>query len=324
MSKKLSIIVPVYNVESYLRECLCSLYDQRLSLDQFEVIIVNDGSTDGSLQIAKEFTDLYQNILLIDQTNKGLGYARNVGLDQSNGEYILFVDSDDYLFKDSLFTIIMDLDKIDMLAYKVRSVGLSDKLYTQKGLPYGKTISGDSFLSRITPQAIVQSYIYRRLWLNDNSIRMPEGILHEDELFIPLSISKAQSIKFVDKEVYAYRVREGSITTKRSMVHLELSMRDRLVVISCLCDYCREIQDNSLKRGIKRKISFLTIDVIRLLYRYNFPIDRREFYLLQLRDLGIFPLKLRLYSLKYLFFALLVNNNYIRKAVERTPFPTFF
>ena len=94
---KLSYIVPVYNVEAYLDKCLQSLYNQSLELVDFEVVIINDGSSDNSLKIIEKYRSLYQNITLIDQENQGLSVARNNGIGQAKGDYILCVDSDDFL-----------------------------------------------------------------------------------------------------------------------------------------------------------------------------------------------------------------------------------
>ena len=91
----ISLIIPVYNVESYLERCLSSVENQ--TFENFEVIIVNDGSTDGSLQIIQKFLNRNVNFKLIDQENKGLGEARNVGIKNSCGRYVAFLDSDDFL-----------------------------------------------------------------------------------------------------------------------------------------------------------------------------------------------------------------------------------
>ncbi|HJS00822.1 MAG TPA: glycosyltransferase, partial [Flavobacterium sp.] len=105
----LSIIVPVYNVENYLRRCLNSLLDQDLCLDDYEIIIVNDGSTDSSLRIAQEYGNKFSSIKIISQENQGLSEARNVGIRNALGQYIYFIDSDDFIQKkifNSIFKIV--------------------------------------------------------------------------------------------------------------------------------------------------------------------------------------------------------------------------
>jgi glycosyltransferase involved in cell wall biosynthesis len=97
MDIKLSFILPVYNVEKYLKNCLDSLYRQELSMDEFEVICVNDGSTDKSLDILEEYQRRYPNFRVKSIPNSGQSKARNVGIDMARGTYLEFVDSDDYL-----------------------------------------------------------------------------------------------------------------------------------------------------------------------------------------------------------------------------------
>ena len=108
MNKQLSIIVPVYNVEKYIYKCIDSLYHQGLSDDCFEIIIVNDGTLDTSMKIVSSFVDQHSNIKIINQENQGLSVARNNGLAQAEGDYILFVDSDDFIVDNSLGIILQN------------------------------------------------------------------------------------------------------------------------------------------------------------------------------------------------------------------------
>ena len=101
-SPMITIIVPVYNTEQYLRSCLDSLFRQGLNVSDYEIILVNDGLTDKSYEICKEYKERYQNIVLLSQTNQGVSAARNYGLSQAKGEWICFVDSDDYMVGNSL------------------------------------------------------------------------------------------------------------------------------------------------------------------------------------------------------------------------------
>ena len=94
---QLSIVIPIYNVEKYLYTCLLSIMTQDIPLTDYEVILINDGSSDGSLVIAERFAAQYSNIRLISQENRGLSGARNRGIEEAQGEYIWFIDSDDYI-----------------------------------------------------------------------------------------------------------------------------------------------------------------------------------------------------------------------------------
>lgn len=98
----LSIIVPVYNIENYITRCIESLLNQEFSPNEYEIILINDGSTDNSGQICQHYTILYNNIILINQINQGVSAARNLGLEMARGKFICFVDGDDYLISNGL------------------------------------------------------------------------------------------------------------------------------------------------------------------------------------------------------------------------------
>ena len=109
----LSIIVPVYNTEKYIENCLDSLLEQDIDKSVYEIICVHDGSTDGSLQILKEYAEKYDNIVLIDKSNEGVSIARNLGLEKAQGKYIWFIDSDDWIARDCLGVIAQEIQKYD-------------------------------------------------------------------------------------------------------------------------------------------------------------------------------------------------------------------
>ena len=119
----ISIIVPVYNVESYLRMCLDSLIVQTYDFSKMEVITINDGSTDGSLNILQEYHNKYENIIILDEENSGLSETRNKGMRIAKGKYILFLDSDDTLTPNSIENLITFFDKhfdeVDLVSYKI-------------------------------------------------------------------------------------------------------------------------------------------------------------------------------------------------------------
>ena len=114
---KFSVIVPVFNVEVYLKDCLDSILQQDIEQEQFEVLLVNDGSTDKSSAICEEYSKLYGNVTLISQENRGLSAARNRGLNAAKGKYIIFVDSDDYIERNT-FSLIYREEQIGCVSYQ--------------------------------------------------------------------------------------------------------------------------------------------------------------------------------------------------------------
>ena len=129
-NKQLSIIIPVYNVEKYIRSCLISIFNQGLDYEQFEVIIVNDGTTDGSLEVIKDIIDSHSNICVIEQTNQGMSIARNNGLRRAKGKYVMFVDSDDLLVEKSLPSLLEKTleSSVDMSIARFESTPMGQKV----------------------------------------------------------------------------------------------------------------------------------------------------------------------------------------------------
>lgn len=212
---RLSIIVPVYNVEKWLKRCLDSLYCQGLSEEEFEVIVVNDGSPDSSPQIAKDYASKHHNMLVIDRENGGLSAARNTGLDHARGKYVWFVDSDDFAQPNAILSILdyAEVNNLDAMGflfqYAYEDGSTKPYIYRPK---YPNTIfSGEEFVSKTgfiqSPWAI----IYRLDFLNAYSLRFLDGILHEDQEFAPRVQYMAKRIAHTDLIVYDYLQRTGSI-----------------------------------------------------------------------------------------------------------------
>jgi glycosyltransferase involved in cell wall biosynthesis len=221
----LSIIIPVYNVERYLRQCLESVYTQ--CLKDCEVILVNDGSTDGSLAILEEFSRLYSPFTtLVSKSNGGLSSARNAGLDIAHGEYVFFIDSDDYLLPNGIKTILSSINKYpsDILYF--------DSVITNKGnrlvvfpFPIREESDSVSFFNylyqrhiTILPNAF--AYVLSRSFLLQKQLKYTEGLTHEDALYkyqLYLSGGSICAIH-VDSPIYTYRIgREGSISTQKKI-----------------------------------------------------------------------------------------------------------
>jgi glycosyltransferase involved in cell wall biosynthesis len=138
---KLSIVIPIYNVEKYLAKCIESVLNQDIPTDEYEIILINDGSTDSSLQIAEKFVQMHPYIRLISQENQGLSAARNRGLDESKGEYVWFIDSDDWIQTDILKQLLLlcVFNELDMLSInRIRVSSLTKETYISQKSKYLK------------------------------------------------------------------------------------------------------------------------------------------------------------------------------------------
>lgn len=221
-----SIVIPVYNVEPYLRNCLDSVLHQTFA--DWEAVCVNDGSTDGSGEILEEYTADDSRFKVITKLNGGLSSARNAGMDGAKGDYILFLDSDDWLEPNALETIAKALNDEDMLCFSGRryhettkSFNSADQL-AEKAYKSGMEYYNENALKhRDFAFVCVVLRAYKRSFLINNGLAFREGIFHEDNLFTPKACCFAQKVKVVNDCLYDYRVRANSITdgnqTKRLM-----------------------------------------------------------------------------------------------------------
>lgn len=225
---KFSIIIPVYNTEQYLSLCLNSCLDQDLLPTEYEIIAVNDGSTDGSLELLKDYENRYPNIHVFTQENKRQGAARNLGLKKAKGKYIWFVDSDDRIEPNCLKQILQFVEDSDISLFPgcwfEHNNGLNYSSY--------EVVRSQRFCDNFYRIASV-GYIYSRSFLLDNNLYFLEGVVYEDNEFIPKTIFKAKKISYINIPVYYYFVRSSSTShflTKDKCL-------DLLYVATKICEY---------------------------------------------------------------------------------------
>ena len=264
---KVSVIIPVYNVESYLRECLDSIIYQ--SLTNIEIICINDGSTDNSLQILNEYKDKDDRISIINQKNKGLGAARNVGLAHSNGEFIYFIDSDDYLELTALEELYdLAIEKsLDLILFKL--INFHDETGEKFQTNYYDMIflrdlvENNVFNFRDVKDVLFEIAVSApgKLFKKEliSEMQFPENIIFEDNPFFIESIFKANRVYFYDKYLYNRRIRNNSITTSQFS-----NYSDSLIILNMIMDIVKKLGyfDEFADILYNRKISMA-------LFRYN-------------------------------------------------------
>lgn len=194
---KLSIIVPVYNVEQYIRPCFESIFNQGLNDDEYEVIIVNDGSTDKSMEMIEDIISQHTNITIINQENQGLSVARNNGIKAAKGEYILMPDSDDMLIGKSLKPLLEKAleTKVDLIVadfVKVDANQNSIKIHKNSFTIQEKT-GFDLFMEDLNPhECFIWRTLYRREFLLEKKIRFTPGVYCQDVPFTHEAYIKAK------------------------------------------------------------------------------------------------------------------------------------
>lgn len=224
---KLSIIIPAYNAEAYLPQCLDSILAQEHQ--GCEVIVVDDGSTDGTAALLERYPD----VKVVHQENRGMSTARNRGLDEARGEYILFVDSDDLLTDGALETLVAELSGEDIIAFNAKK--LHDATGEQTYHPTirePETTDGWTYFCRHRLEATDIHFVciwqraYHRQFLIDNNLRFADGILRaEDDLFTTQAMLAAKTLRTITPCLYIYRIRANSITTTVDRRRFDDSLR---------------------------------------------------------------------------------------------------
>jgi glycosyltransferase involved in cell wall biosynthesis len=220
MSLKVSVIIPVYNAEKYINQCIESLINQ--TLQECEFIFINDGSKDESQQIIENYQKLDVRIKLINQENQGVSIARNVGLRIAKGEYIGFVDADDFIEKkmyEILYTTAKQNDS-DVIISNFESEIEGHKINTKYPFPIEVTLNNDYINEEILPYFLKEdnlntgcNKIYKNKVIRENNLKFPEKVpLGEDGLFNMCFFSFADTMKYIDYTGYFYREVEGSAT----------------------------------------------------------------------------------------------------------------
>lgn len=229
---RLSILIPVYNVEKYIYTCLKSVYAQDISEDDYEVIVINDGTPDESMKFVLGFASKHKNLKIIEQENMGLSVARNSGLKIAKGEYIWFVDSDDSIFEDCLSEIIrmLDIYKCDLFISPLFTIDEETGRTDERGISNylkNQQFSGLDILSSNNISSVpVQIYFINRSFLENNLLMFYPGIYHEDKEFVPRMLYFARSVYICEKPFYKYLLRtNGSITSSRCIRNIEDQMK---------------------------------------------------------------------------------------------------
>ena len=210
---KFSIIVPVYNVENYIKKCLDSIFDQ--TYKDYEVIVVNDGTKDNSMNIVNNYK-----VKIVTQKNQGLSAARNHGVEKAKGEYLIFLDSDDYWDKDLLLNLSESItNNPDVVRFQIKEVyENSDKEIEYKEQEF-EGLDGVSAFNKIVKYHYVENawcYAIKRSYYLKEKFSFRKGTIHEDYGLIPLVIIKAQSVNSISYVGYNYLQRQGSIMSTKN------------------------------------------------------------------------------------------------------------
>ena len=288
MSPKLSIVIPVYKVERYIASCLDSICSQGIPAEEYEIIIVDDCSPDGSMQIVNDYKQRHPNIIVRSQQHSGLSAARNLGLNAASGDFIWFVDSDDTIGPNAgqilLSTQILqgDCDVISIDFWRENNV--QGKRYVAKKIS-APECSGIEFLSA-NGAIPVWSMLYKRKFLQTHGLHFDTRytLHHEDYEFNLRALALARSVRCLRKALYCYGdAREGSL------INSPISIKGPMGYFVAACNFIEFIEDNAFCVADRKKlyksscvgICFALCDAVRL------PAEDYTLFLSHLRKMRV-------------------------------------
>lgn len=296
---KLSIIVPVYKVEKYLARCLDSLLLQNLDAEDYEILLVDDASPDGSTDIAKTYAYKHPQINYFYKDNGGLGSARNFGMKQAKGDYILFVDSDDWLSEGVLQPLLSQAEdeQLDVLIFNIQRVFDNGKIISSE-IEYtaGKLYSGETLL--LQERLVVSPCInlFKRSMLLDHQIFFREGIFYEDIDFYLKSLLASQRVMYRPEVVYQYYCNDQSITMNKESAHHRKKIEDygkAIIEIHTIATQQTE--------AIRQRIDYIKERYCRfwmqMLYRENPLYEDVKKLITKMKREGIFPFRIAQHTL---------------------------
>lgn len=256
---QLSIVIPLYNTEKYILQCLASIVQSGVDPAIYEVIVVDDGSTDKSLSIVEDFSIDRNNFRIIKQQNQGVSRARMNGVSAAKGNYVWFIDSDDYLVAGAVNTVLQLLERYPQLDVLVIQMQLYDERTGEKRIsPYAPApesfISGKEYMQR-TPLIICPVQFIIRIKMFENpDIYFPEGLRHEDEYFSRVLQYNSETMYVSPELLYVYRQREGSYMQTPSIK----ALYDMVGIYRILSDFVQNNTDLNDREWFQRDIfSFL-------------------------------------------------------------------
>ncbi|MBQ4507969.1 MAG: glycosyltransferase [Paludibacteraceae bacterium] len=291
----ISIIVPVYNVQSYLRKCIDSLLAQ--DYDDYEIILVDDGSTDESSAICDEYGMKAErgelkvkNIRVIHQPNAGLSEARNSGIRAAGGKYIMFVDSDDYIEAGVIQSLVvrMQRDDLDVLRFNYQNVNEQGEVFNpnKSFKPFvdyrDEVCDGLTFLNeRLGTACYVVQFIVRRELVPT----FTRGIYFEDVDWTPRMLLQAKRVTSIDTVVYNYLLRQGSITQNSDLTKKRKALNDRLTIIGNLHRQAQAVSD---RRWFDGMVSTMIVSILATIAELFY--EERRAWLDRIKALGVYPL----------------------------------
>lgn len=312
----LSIIVPVYNVEAYLERCLLSCLHQDISHDDYEIIVVNDGSTDGSLQVAERIAKKNANVKVVSQPNGGLSAARNTGMKHASGKYYMYVDSDDYLFDNILSGLLKTCEEnnLDVLFFWT-CFECQGRIWDTEHQPFEEqsVYTGEYALLHDMRIDSVWQCVYRAGLIKDLQLEFPEGRNHEDIPFDMKLYPFVKRMMFCHTMGYHYCLDRPSIMRTDNKEKVFKLMIDNLQTVGEIKAFAhKEKISKELADYYIRRMNSLEVSHFLMFIKQKYPRSYICGYMKEARRLGLYPIKGRTLSFKTTQLIPLINSYFYR------------
>ncbi|MCF7560038.1 glycosyltransferase [Sabulilitoribacter multivorans] len=324
---KLSIIVPCYNVEDHIIRCLNSLVNQNLNPSDFEIIVIDDGSSDTSISLVKEFISKHKNIILYTQENRGLGAVRNRGIKLAKGEYIYFIDSDDYLAYNTMNIILESAINNDVEILGFQTILTDDlSLFKSETVNEFNETSVSTGVEYMLKSKLHRSeawwYILKREFLIDTGHTFEEGKFMEDIVFTFRILTDAKRFLFLPIDAHRYVKNPDSIMNNESQKHLTKLIEGYISMIfrlHALAEEFKSKKQNDIQKvihKIKYTSNLNTFFMFFKIIRSNISIKNINIILNKLKKIGAYPYNRRQvteeYShIKIKVIAFIFNNKFV-------------
>ncbi len=319
---KLSFIVPIYNAEPYLERCIQTLYMQDLSEDDFEIIMVNDGSTDNSFDIAQKIANKHKNIKVFTQENQGSSVARNVALDNATGKFVSFVDSDDYLIPYTLKNVIeiAEKEQTEICSFKLMMQYSSyDKIGSDQKISKMSVMSGEDAIKQGIKFWSVCCSIFSLEFLNRHNLRFKKGIISQDSEFNMRAYPSAERVIFTDFTCYYYYNNTISTTQSKDINKVLKKLYSLVYIATSTKKVASILESTFLKKNYIYRSNSIIIGLLIVLVRnsYSISTEKRKEIFEEIKKNKLYPIKGGTLSWKSSLLLPILNNEIIINKILR-------
>ena len=318
---EISFVIPAYNVEKYIERCLDSIYHQDIEESLYEVIVIDDGSTDRTMQILERIQQNHKNLYVFSQQNQGPGSSRNLGIDKSKGKYIWFVDADDYLLENSMSAFFYEIEDedIEIFCFPFKLIQPDGSMYDEI-FPHTLTnrcMAGKDAINKGFNKWAVWMSCWNKDYINRIKLRfLPDVIRGEDALFAYIGIIQARKIKIIDTPLYVYERKQGGLTTVNNFEVYKRQRFGDIRIAKSLNDLFLKYKNVDREMSTMIRIHFqqvhfgLTLSLFMNKKRYRKLRINKE-VVKQMKNADLYPLKPPFYSLKKKLLSYILNIEFL-------------